>query len=303
MAYATTTNELSISHGHSPIVKRQKTNEFRRGFFVYITDFDRNLGYDYSINSRIGYYDYDCNCSISGIDKLVELVIKEGRSGQLKTHITSSTKSFPLLRTNLGQIDFGWDACDVCYILDIPGWSFQPLQADTNPSEINQPVVFRKNKVINKTSSEYKIDSYLSNKCFYNLKVENNFDASIVKFSNFMLDESGIKITYSSNDTREWHYCMDMYIRIEQNVFNIKKIFSVFDRSELVDELIDKLDEIVNSVQNKEHIIESSDAAYSARYQSPSVVVDSPENLPEFLTIVFDPPNCNGGGSGPPKLN
>jgi hypothetical protein len=300
MSYAATTNELSISHGYSPIVKRNKKDPFFRGYFVYITEFDRRLGYNSAINSRIGYYDYDS--SIKNIDDLTNLVITEGRAGRLDTHITSSTHSFPILRTNLGQIDFGWDQCDVCYILDIAGWSFQPLPNNSNPSDLNQPVVFRKNKVINKTSMDYKIDGYLPNKCFYNLKVENINNCSVVNFSNFMLDEYGVKIEYQSCDLREWHYCMDMHIRIEQNNFNLKKIFSFINDKEREAELFNIIDGFFSSELSKSISDAENVESASIRYVSPSVIVNSPSNLPDFLVIVFDPPNCNGGGSGPPKL-
>lgn len=299
MSYATTTNELSVSHGHSPIVTKQKQSQFLRGFFVYITDYDEKNGYCSTINSRIGYYDYDS--TISNIDDLIELVIKEGRAGRLSDFITSNSHSFPILETNLGQIDFGWDQCDVCYILDYAGWSFQPLPDNSNPSDLNQPVVFRKNKIINKTTADYKIDAYLPNKCFYNLKVNNRHSSgcSIITFSNFMLDEYGNKIEYDDCDTREWHYCMDMHIRIEQNVFNLQKILSSIDK----DKLIAIINEIFNSSQSKEGVSESLTLTQTVKFQSPSLIVESPENLPDFLTIVFDPPNCNGGGSGPPKMN
>ena len=294
MEYAVTTNELSISHGHSPINKKT-VEKFKRGFFVYITEFDKRLGYTDAINSRIGYYDYDCE--IKNSNDLEKLVIEKGRLGELKSHIRGPNNEFPLLRTNLGQIDFGWDPCDVSYILDISGWSFQDLTVNDKPSGLNQPMVFRKNKIINKNSIDYKIHSFLENKCFYNLEVENTENISILRFSNYMLDKDGIKILYDQCDKREWHYCIDMHIQIKQNTYNFRKILSTTIDEKNVDSIIEMIE--------KYYVADARDKKDQSIYKLEAGVftVDSPSNLPEFLTIVFDPPNCNGGGSGPPKMS
>jgi hypothetical protein len=135
-----------------------------------------------------------------------------------------------------------------------------------------QPVVFRRDKVVIDSSGKAAVRRYRANYSFYNLNTDHVEGASILRFDNLMFknadDEPLGKMPTdpARRAADRIDYCMDIHIVVDQ------------------DRLMDSL--------SAKHAADSSDNQASPLFDIGS--------LHKTVTIVFDPPQSNGGGSGPP---
>jgi hypothetical protein len=258
-----TSNELTPIYGYSPLEKRGSVNDsaFKRGIVIYIGGFSPKVGNERMINPRMVYYDFVPNgLGIKNQDDLELQVLIYGRSGLLKMDDIDNNvpddkkRGFPyVFDDNINQIHFGSKPCIVSYILDVDYLEFQTPCVEEGEKSLNQPVVFRRNKVIVSDQNQTTIDEYEENAClcFSNLIHKHVESASTLRFYNNMIDPSGEVL--NSRDDGPYRYCMDMYIRTEMG----------------------------------------------RKLQSPMAQATTLGAESNWLTMVFDPPQENGGGHGP----
>ncbi len=266
-----TSNELTPIYGRSPYEKIGKSDsDFQRGFVIYIGGFNPHIGNNRMINPRVVFHDYDSRgpYGIGSQDELEFEVLKLGRSGLLRA---ATKKSYPdVFSQNLGKIDYGYKPCIVTYILDVHNLEFQKQDGSGRPDSFNQPVVFRRNKVVVADDGTPASFRYLGNEqlTFSDLKHHQVEGASALIFYNNMLDQGGKPIEKpGGHDLPPLEYCMDMYIRTEQG----KRLYAFTD-AEL------------------ESLKKGEGGALANNFGDP---------ISQYLTMVFDPPHTNGGSDGP----
>jgi hypothetical protein len=268
-----TTNELTPIYGKSIYkISGNSDENFRRGVVIYIGGTQLQYGNSKIFHPRFVYHDYDE--AIPDQNSLELAVLSLGRQGKLQA---AAGKAFPdVFSADMSKVNFGWTPCIVTYILDVYGYQFQQSDPAGNlERSLNQPIVFRKTKAVvtdNGSASAYK---YLGNQqgTFSDLEHLSVDGVSSLRFYNNMLDESG-EVPPKPDDyevipARE--YCMDIYIRTEQG----RKVFSLSEED----------------IQ----AIKVGDTAYCCD------LIEKNEIAPmQYLAMVFDPPQTNGGSSGPP---
>ena len=265
-----TTNKLSPIHGDSPIgapPNRPPSNPYppiTRGFIIYLEFLGSKGGG--GIFARTFYKDFPDGDLRHHAD-FEKSVIAEGNAGTIGNAATY--QEYPDVFDNqIATIHFGWQPCRVSYILNAPFAEFvgqDPAQPDI------QPVVFRDDKVVIDSAGNATKPKYERNHSFYNLRVIDVDDASVLRMDNFMLinkngDPLGPKPENPHNHKLE--YCMDILIKFDPVRF-------------------------VQFTQN------FSKANLDTRDKDSRERIFDPAALSSII-IVFDPPQDNGGGSGPP---
>lgn len=168
------------------------------------------------------------------------------------------------------SINFGWTPCHVTYILNVPFAEF--VDHDPRQPDI-QPVVFRDDKVVIDDLGVATTPNYQKNYSFFNLTIDSVNGASVLRMDNLMLiNATGTPLgpEPSNPHARKLEYCMDILIRFNQM----------------------RLTQIVQSLTTGKQADENESLE--------GHFVIEPEFLKSVI-IVFDPPQDNGGGSGPPK--
>jgi hypothetical protein len=265
-----TSNQLTLCYGHTPLEKNKDHPDIKRGFIVYIGGEYRYPGFNKIINPRMFYYDFDKNIKnqIEFEKKLIDTIRSgKGLMNDEKINKNSSANGpFPnIFQSNLNQIDFGWKPCFVSYILDVTDMEFIAPNIDEGPNYLNQPIIFRRDKVIVSDSGIASIENYDGNNSFFDLVHRTHEGTSILAMKNLMLDRHGKPIKkpkgMSSNKLPYWDHCMDIQVRMEQGKKSKRKV------------------------------------ADTTAVSQPFIAVPGSS---KWLTIVFDPPQTNGGGGGPP---
>jgi hypothetical protein len=256
-----TSNQLTMCYGNSPLEKRNSNDRIMRGFIIYIGGLNMYPGFDKIINPLIFYKDfvnYDEN-NQKIFEKEVVQKIRTGIGVINNLPAVGQYPQFPnILQNNLNTINFGWKPCFVSYILDVPGMDFVKPLNNQRSNYLNQPVIFRRDKVIIDYQGVANVVKYNENQSFFDLRYRKYRNASILSMTNLMRDRQGRRIqkpTVPSNDMPYWDHCMDIHIRMEQG-----------RRGRAANNGLD-------------------------------LAVPGSNN---WLTIVFDPPQTNGGGGGPP---
>jgi hypothetical protein len=277
MAYAFESSQIQTSNELTPIYGKsvyeasgKEDSSFKRGVVIYIGGFNPRNGNDKNFNPRFVYHNYDEK--ISNQDQLEQAVVSLGRNWKLNA---ATKRPFPdVFSASLGKVDYGWKPCIVTYILDVYGFEFQIQDQTKNPNSQNQPIVFRRNKIVVTDDGQPILAKFLGNEfgTFSDLKHLTIEGASSLRFYNNMIDENNKVPAQPADPTNspEREYCMDMYIRTEQG----RSLFS-FSDTDL--ESLKKGDK-----EFLDHVSENRQLPVS-----------------QFLAMVFDPPHTNGGGNGP----
>lgn len=270
MTVIKTSNELTEIHGRPP-TDEMDASKIDRGFVIYLEVVGENgLLFARTFWTRYGEYEHEGRTHVGPADQraFVSSILKHAPNGGLRKLVPDKqnpyTENNPVYFTkDISRIDFGWKPIYVSYVLNNEHIKFQKL----DPKNIQkQPLVFRKNKMVN--GSE---ENYLKNYSFFNLKDYDEGNASILEFSNHMIvDDRGTYIGdrpphVDPKDLPEYPYCLDIMMDFPQ-------------------------DPLLNAL-----------AAISSVY-NPKLIDDSERNgdFLNAITFVFDPPQGNGGGGGPP---
>lgn len=263
MGEIVTTNQLTAIHGVEPV--RKKTADLKRGYIVYLEMFgpDGTGG----IYARTFYVDY----SPGGIeDQLAfeKTIIAAAKKGDFEGKPATRGQYPEILDDQIQSVDFGWRPCRVSYILRS---AFGVFVAADEAQPLIQPVVFRRDKVVIDPAGKASIQQYLANNSFFNLETDSVDGASVIRFDNLMLisateDALGDPpADFSERLAKRFEYCMDIHIQVDQQ------------------RLLGLLTAAAPMAGGSEH---------------PPII--EPAFLGKTTTIVFDPPQTNGGGSGPP---
>ena len=258
-----TSNQLTGIFGRTPCDKNGG-EDLKRGYIVYL-EILGNAG-NGGIYARTLYKDFP------DADKKHHLqfekdVIAKGNAGGLKGPATLKDPFPAIFDDQIQTVNFGWTPCRVSYILNAP---FGAFVANDPAQPLIQPVVFRRDKVVIDEFGKVGIKTYRANHSFFNLEVEPVDGASVLRFDNLMLiNANGDALGIAPADETErkskcYDYCMDIHIMLNQ-----KRLMALFSAPSLVEG-------------------ETRPAIFE------------PEFLQKTVTIVFDPPQSNGGGSGPP---
>lgn len=258
-----TSNQLTGIYGQEP-AKKQPI-ELTRGYIVYLEMFGATG--QGGIYTRTFYLDFPSNTEIPDQLAFEKAVIAKANSGGLKG-MAKSGRAYPeIFDDQIQTVHFGWRPCHVSYILNSASCKFVDKDA---AQRLIQPVVFRRDKVVIDETGKAGIQRYRANHSFFNLETDSVDGASILRFDNLMLvNAAGDRLGQAPTDAAEkeskrFDYCMDIHIRVGQN-------------KPLAHALADLEETAVASAP----LIE-------------------PQFLDRTVTIVFDPPQTNGGGSGPP---
>jgi hypothetical protein len=178
-------------------------------------------------------------------------------------------------KEDISRIDFGWSPCHVSYVLLSPFARF--IDSGTiNQQETHFPsLIFRRDKIVlvedtdptSKFSRKAAIQQYIANHSFSDLKFDEYNGCTILRFRNEMkVNALGEDLGRPPSDQqqkkrRRFDYCMDIPIEI-------------------------------NAMRMVELLGQTSFGSNGL----PAVSATK-----EPIIIVFDPPQGNGGGNGPPE--
>lgn len=243
-----------------PPSKTIKDTELFRGFVIYLEVFSQG---GQGIFARTFYKDFQTG----SIDeqKYFELeVIHKAPNFDPAPKPGDPMEVFPsTLSDDIRSIDFGWEPCRVSYILKSDYAAF----VSPNPEdEYIQPIVFRRNKVVIADDETTDIKTYRPNHSFFNLEYDSVQGCSVLRFDNLMLinaagDALGATPTDESEKAKKrYDYCMDIHIRVSQ--------------TKMQNLAAGKVDAVAGLIDLR--------------------------SIERAITIVFDPPQTNGGSSGPP---
>jgi hypothetical protein len=255
-----TTNDLGPIHGDLPTDPPPIGNiAFNRGYIIYL----QLSGDGAFLNGRAFWTSYNQQedegyqyCP-KNQDEFIAQILELADKGELLKIAQSKCEPFQnvdgkrfCFSTDVSQINFGWQPCNVTYIFNNAAIAFE----EENPeNELIHPVVFRKNKAVNGVKETYR-----ANDSFYGVKVDNSTykNASLLHIQNIMTIKDhadGDNISIMKLDrSNKFDYCLDIPISISQQQF-------------------------------------MADGTGSTGC-----------NAMKAITFVFDPPQGNGGGSGPP---
>jgi hypothetical protein len=160
--------------------------------------------------------------------------------------------------------NFGWVPCKVSYILFSRGAEFQ--RPDEHDPQI-QPVVFRRDKMVLDNAGKAKVESYRANHSFFNLECARIVDcdentADVLRFDNLMLvNAEGKELGSRPTNPEDVRFDYCMDIHIR---LELARLYSMIAGTSSLGTL--------------------RDAGF----------------IEKWTTIVFDPPQSNGGDGGPP---
>ena len=284
-----TSNQLTGIYGHSPLKKKKPPADIKltRGFIVYLEIF--GIAQKGGIFARTFYKDFANDDPQNQRDFETE-VATAGLAGDIYK-LTTTAPGAPkepwpkVLENQISEIHFGWKPCRVSYVLNSrfaefivpPDALHQPeTEEERWAQNLVQPVIFRRDKVIIDDSGKARIDRYRPNHTFYNLEVgvvDKAESCEVIRFDNFMLlNEQGTSLGKEPSDIQQrnakhYKYCMDAHIRVEQTKLT--------------------------------KVLEAADLPNGAKQIDDVEIVDA-SSIKGGIVIVFDPPQGNGGGSGPP---
>jgi hypothetical protein len=259
MTQVLTSNQVTLIHGFPPNEKRE-ASKIDRGFIVYL----EVLGPSGGLFARTFWTKYGFDGAPVDQREFVKKILSLADTGGMKNiklddgpFTASEVHAF---RDDISSIKFGWKPINVSYVLNTPYVKFQSVDT-TKP--LQQPIIFRRDKVV-----KGNVEEYLPNHSFFNLDSYAVGDATILEFSNFMLvDVLGTSIGEPPADesdmaTKFYPFCLDIPME-----FNQAKIFSDF--------------------------LPMDGEPSEERARPDGGILNT-------ITFVFDPPQGNGGGGGVP---
>jgi hypothetical protein len=254
-----TSNQLSPIYGIPPTTKLD-ASKFERGFVIYLEISGPTGG----LFARTFWTKYGHEGAPANQKEFVSKILELANDGKLENIPLSDgplTKNcIHAFRDDISEIKFGWKPINVSYVLNTPYVEFQPVD---KAKPLQQPLVFRRDKVVNGVRQ-----AYLPNYSFFNLAFYREDDATILEFSNFMfvdpdrtfIGEAPTDITEMEN--KYFPYCLDIPMDFQQSrIFNALFPLALSERE---------------------------------GGQTPD------SGLLNTITFVFDPPQGNGGGGGVP---
>jgi hypothetical protein len=271
------TNRVSELHGYS-ICDRRSGKGWEnptRIFFIYIS-----LDPSFQLSVKQFYRDFNAG---SDIDKLEDEIFSEAKSpGNYKVPKGYKPKKgeFPaVFRTGFESVDFGWKPCYVTMVIDIKGWKFSPWDKGKIKNEYEETIIFRYNKFVMEEETKDELQSkypqlkrYMANGSFFNFERREIKGCDAVRFMNFMKKDLFGANLPTKDINQIWNYCMDVYIKIP---YDPKSIFNT-----------------IKSFSSNDKIVKDWEKSY---FDQNIVSIEG------WLPVVFDPPQTNGGGSGPPN--
>jgi hypothetical protein len=269
MAVFFTSNQLTLGNGQPPTRAKTFSENFTRGFIVYI-----NMVND-GLMTRQFYYNFDEE--IKNQDDFEKAVLKAAIDEFKYDYVNKpahSREQFPyVFALNADVVNYGWTPCKVSYIFDDSHFQFLMPDETGDAFSLRQSVVFRRDKIVvdrNESAPTSKLQNYFrSNHSFFNLTGEQDDKVSFLRFDNFMqIDENGNGLpprprSIVEQEKIRWDFCMDIYVDVRQS------------RAGAFETLVQ--DQCGTNVVEQESVTSTS-----------------------WLTIVFDPPQGNGGSGGPP---
>jgi hypothetical protein len=281
-----TTNEMTPGHGVSPISHPLvDILDFKRAFLIYIrlatkphhTGAKRS---DIYLRIRQFYYDYDKD--VPNSSDLIEHALRIGRlkdedeNGKLDSDLMKVTgfstkyvkelpedrRQFPyVFAKDLTEVNFGWEPCEVIFIFD--NADFQFIESDSDPDSLKQPIVFRKTKAIEDKSGKWvAAGPYEENYSFFNLETPPTDNSySAIVLQNHMKIGTGQLSIGKPPAIYPPVWSYCMDINLRVPLNRLSAFYQLTGNGE----------------------IETTRSSTTS-----------------WLTIVFDPPQNNGGNGGPP---
>lgn len=194
---------------------------------------------------------------------------------------------------NIDEVHFGNVPCHVTYIFNTPFFKFLNTASDPadRPLDNEQPMVLRSSKMIRDQSGKFIEKSYgYPNDTFFNLEVvdDPSDKYSLMRFDNIM---------YGSSYSHNKEYCMDIYFDAPTDKW----------QEEIADLLANFVDKLKSDNVELGKVLEA-DCEKSFRDSIREFVEDLFDSSPgiraiptNWVTMVFDPPQTNGGTGGPPN--
>lgn len=263
--------------------------KIKRAIIVYFEPFSRRQD-DGGFFTRIYYRDYPTAINRDRIERFEAEVIGKLYDGTGDTEPKPPGSPDPDLNhyaDDISKIKFGRKPCHVSYVMNSAACSFH----STEGSKILVPFIFRKDKILTeklKDGSDLNfVAEFEPNHSFYNLTVTSKPfgkfpDVNILRVDNFMrlgplggfLDEE------NTSAASQLDYAVDIPLEVSQMALRAR-LSSLF------------IDSIV-----------SKDGGSSSIAELDGVPREDAKtdlfNMLKNIVVVFDPPQSNGGNTGPP---